>query len=103
MALSYLTVRRLPPYMGVRAGVFDVTLDDSYAAGGWAIDPDDLKYNSIIAVIPSKIVGDDTVNCVLSYDQAAGKLQAFDLATGVENADADGLDGTVVRILVIAT
>jgi hypothetical protein len=37
MALSYSTVKAYKPVRGVRGGIVDITLDDSYDNGGWSI------------------------------------------------------------------
>ncbi|MHC4302026.1 MAG: hypothetical protein ACYS7Y_32585 [Planctomycetota bacterium] len=37
MALAYSTVKSYKPSRGVRAGLVDITLDNSYDNGGWAI------------------------------------------------------------------
>lgn len=75
----------------------DITLDDSYAAGGWAIAAADLNLTTIRNIYPpaASITG-----FVLAWDHVNGKLMAFeeaDGATAMQEIDATDLDAAVIR------
>jgi hypothetical protein len=80
-----------------------ITLVDNYVTGGWPLTAQALGFGStsdLVAVIPmnSAIVGG-----LVSWDDIAGKLKAFDYA-GVEITNGNAaMAGQVVHALVIGT
>jgi hypothetical protein len=82
MALAYsIKGRGSMGDIGIR--VVDVTLDNSYPSGGWALDPQGMgfgKNGTILTVIAGPEQGR-----FLEYDESAGKLMVRD-ASGAANA-----------------
>lgn len=104
MALSYNVVGRgTIGDMFVR--VVDITLDNAYAAGGWALSAQSLGFGAngtILGVIPFS----DGTGRFLSWDRSANKLMVRD-ASGAANAATPEIttltqmNTVVVRCLVL--
>ena len=102
MALSFSTVRKERPQWGIRSGIVDITFDNSYPTGGWAIAASDL---GIEALYNLEIPGVTPGGYLLAWDRVNGKIKAFEFDY---DASADGaakelaassaaLDGVTVR------
>jgi len=77
MALSFSNVKTLKPIRGLREAIIDITLDENYAAGGWAITAANLtNYSGIGSIIydlqPGKVNGYG-----FEWDTTNGKLKAL--------------------------
>lgn len=104
MALTFASLKGIPPFKGGWIfGLVDITLDNAYTAGGWAITAANVGLptgGTLYCLIPSPSKG----GYVLEWDQVNGKLQAFQEADGagaMAEIDAADLNGEVVRCLVI--
>ena len=105
MALSYSKVAANHPAMNLslRILVWDVTLDASYAAGGWAIDVTSLGLTTIFHVVATPVDG-----YTFEWDPTNGKLKAlycdYDaVADGVKIEipnDHAGINTKVTRVIV---
>jgi hypothetical protein len=100
MALTFSTKTMLPLDGGWRHGFVDITLDNSYSAGGWAIAASDLNLGTLYHLeVPSAGVA-GSLGYPLRWDHATGKLLAFeeaDGAAGLQEIDAADLNGEVLR------
>jgi len=107
MALSFTNVVEKTP-IGCQNevfGVVDITLDDSYPDGGWAIAASDLDLESIHILSPQATSAGGTV---LFFNVATSKLLAYeadgDAGALVACVSADDLnDGDVVRCFYMGT
>ena len=89
---------------GVHCGYVNITLVDDYAAGGFAIDAEDVNPNcstlyQLTVLNQHTFMLDATVKCVLSWDYANQKIFAVEITDGsaqVELSDADALAGSVI-------
>lgn len=102
MALTFTNTKAKPPQKGGwRCGYVDITLDDSYPSGGWAITPANLKLSSIYALHPPAVGVGSGLAYALHWNHITGKLMAFEgnaaAGTGMQEMDAADLDGSVVR------
>ena len=102
MALTFSGFKRKAPEKGGwRSGYVDITLDDSYAAGGWAITAANLNLTTIYNIVPPAGGIGSSLAYVLRWDHATGKLLAFEgnasAGTGMQEMDAADLDGEVIR------
>src|SRR5262245_22378863 len=104
MALTFTTIQRINIQKsgGMRFAVIDITLDNAYATGGWAITPANLGLTAITAMVPAgtQVAAAGTV---FGWDPSAGKLLAFKSNTAAlfqEIAAAD-LNTRVARFFVI--
>ena len=90
MALSFSSIRKERPQWGVRSGIVEITLDNSYPTGGWSVSASDLGIDGIdLLEIPAVT----TTGHLLAWDKAAGKVKAFsDVATEMSSG-ASTLDG----------
>src|SRR5262245_23365210 len=104
MALTFTTVRRINIQKsgGVRFAIFDITFDNAYATGGWAITPANLGLTSIDGLMsfgPQVAAAGTT----FGWDPTAGKLLAYKSNTAAlfqEIAAAD-LNTRVARFFAI--
>lgn len=102
MALTFDNFKAKPPEKGGwRSGYVDITLDGSYATGGWAITAANLKLNTIYQITPPSAGIASARGFLLRWDHATGKLSAFQGSTasnaGLKEIDAGDLNGEVIR------
>jgi len=71
MAIAYTVVSRRPD---VSRMVIDVTLDGSYASGGYVLDPKQMGFISVDAVDAGMATGE---GFTATYTTATGKLKMF--------------------------
>jgi hypothetical protein len=105
MALTYSIIGRGSiGNLGIR--VVDITLDNAYAAGGWALTAKDLGFGTngqVLGVIP---MGGAEQGRILEWDQANNKLLVRD-ASGAANAASPEIttltqmNGFVCRVVVL--
>ena len=101
MAIAYTVVAKRPD-----AGrtVVDVTLDGSYASGGYALDPKQMGMISIDGVDASFTTGE---GFAANYIASTGKLKLFKNAAGAgaftEGANTDFTSSIKVRCDVTGT
>jgi hypothetical protein len=84
--------------------VVDVTLDNTYAAGGWVLDPQALGFGKngvIVAVNPIN----DVTGRFLFWDRTTGKLVCRDASGGANAATPEittltQMNGVVARCVV---
>lgn len=79
MALAYTIVRKLPD---VSKTIVDITLDGSYAAGGYALTPASLGMEAAPDMVDPQIVTTTGQGFIPSWNQQTGKLQFFKNAAG---------------------
>ena len=84
--------------------VVDVTLDNAYAGGGWAITPQQCGFGAngvIFGVTPLNDIG-----YMIGYNRTTGKLLVRDSSAAANtpaaeiSAAATGINGTVARLLI---
>lgn len=102
MALTFANFKAKPPQKGgFRSGYVDITLDDSYSAGGWTITAANLRLDRIIDFRPPAVAIGTSLGYPLRWDHVTGKLLAFEgnasAGTGMQEMDATDLDGEVIR------
>lgn len=104
MALAY-SIKGRGSIGDLAIRVVDITLDNAYAAGGWALTPSGVGLGTsgvILGVIPMG----GKAGRGLEYDQVNGKLQVRD-ASGAANAASPEIttltqmDTQVARVVVI--
>jgi hypothetical protein len=104
MALAY-AIRGRGSIGDLAVRVVDITLDNAYPAGGWAISPQGVGLGLqgvVLGVIP---MGTEQGR-LLEFDQANGKLQVRD-GSGAANAanpeitTATQMDTMVARVMVV--
>lgn len=102
MALAYNVVDR-GAFGDLNVRVVDITLDNAYAAGGWALTAKDLGFGTngiVYGVIPFS----DGSGRILSWDRTANKLMVRD-ASGAANAATPEIttltqmSGVIVRVI----
>ena len=78
MALTFTDVKRINIQKsgGIRFAVIDITFDNSYATGGWAVTPANLGMSVIYGMIA---LGPQVAaaGSLITYDPVNGKLLAF--------------------------
>jgi hypothetical protein len=74
MAIAYKTVAFYPD---MRKSIVDVTLDASYAAGGYALTPASLGFATAPNMVDPQVVTTAGQGFVPSWNQQTGKLQMF--------------------------
>ena len=89
MALAYSNVKTFKPVRGIRQAIIDITLDGSYANGGWSITGANLlNYSGIASVIynlvPPPSRGGYTFEWAPVSGNASGNLKA--MQNGVSDA-----------------
>jgi hypothetical protein len=77
MAIAYNVVRRLPD---TGKTIVDITLDGSYAAGGYALDPGSLGMELAPDMVDPQIITGQ--GFTPQWNQSTGKLQFFKNAAG---------------------
>lgn len=82
MALSFSVSRYFQARRGVRSRLVRVTMDSSYAAGGWAVTPANFSLTGITEIQLTPAGG-----YVFEYDKAAAKIKAY---WGDNNNASDG-------------
>ena len=105
MALTFTAVKPMnfQKSGGIRQAIYDVTFDNSYATGGWAVTPANFNMTILYGLIP---LGPQAAaaGSLITYDPVNSKLLAFkSTAAGSlfgEIAAAD-LNTRVCRFLVI--
>jgi len=104
MALGYSIIDR-GAFGDLNVRVVDITLDNSYAAGGWALDARSLGFG-LNGVIYGVIPFSDGTGRFVSWDRSANKLMVRD-ASGAANAATPEIttltqmNGVVIRALVL--
>ena len=102
MALAY-SIKRRGSVGDLNYRIVDVTLDNAYAAGGYALSPQFLGFGSngtILFVLAGLADG-----FLTEFDEATGKLKVRDYSTAADTAAREvtnalaGLNGLVVRLL----
>ena len=106
MALTFTSIQRINIQKagGVRFAIYDVTFDNGYATGGWAVTPANLGLTAILGLIP---LGPQAAaaGSLITWDPVNSKLLAFKSNTAAlfqEIAAAD-LNTRVCRFLVIGS
>lgn len=85
MSLSYSNVKTFKAIRGIREALIDITLDGSYANGGWEIDADAVKsYSGIASIIYDLNPPVNRGGYSFEWDQVNGKLKA--LQSGVADS-----------------
>jgi hypothetical protein len=104
VALSYSIVDR-GAYGDLNVRVVDITLDNSYPSGGWAVAAKDLGFGTngtVYGVMPMGDAGGYSIR----WNPATGKLTARD-SSGAANAATPEittvtlLNGVVVRVMAM--
>ena len=98
--LTFTVVKRFKPHAGVRRGIIDITLDASYASGGWAITAANLGIKGA-AVILNLIVPAHKAGFHLEWDQVNSKIKAYeeqDTTAASQEIDAADLSTEVIRV-----
>jgi hypothetical protein len=83
-----------------RMVIKDVTADNAYPAGGYAVTPAQFGLSSIIAVVPC----DTPDGAHVVYNNATGKLLFYVSGTAASKLSESGattVNGSVARLLVI--
>ena len=97
MALAFANFKRMPPKKGGwRSGYVDITLDNAYSTGGWAITAANLVLSTLHNLVPPAakngfILEFDHVNSKIKAYQEAGTTDAF------AEIDAADLSTVVIR------
>ena len=106
MALTFTDVKRinLQKSGGIRFALVDITFDNGYATGGWAVAPSDVKMTNILGLVP---LGPQVAaaGALLAWDPVNSKLLAYKSNTAAlfqEIAAAD-LNTRVARFFVIGS
>jgi len=73
MALSFNFVKTFSENIRLRWRIVDITMDNAYPTGGWALSAANLKLGGILAVMP---IGQED-GYVPVWDRSAGKLKMF--------------------------
>ena len=100
MAATIAVVKRFKAVGGMpKDALFDVTLDASYPAGGYAITPANLGLKGIWNLQPTDVVN----GYAFAWDKTAGKLMAYWTGAAVSSVLAEvtaatNLSAVVVRI-----
>lgn len=74
MAIAYT---RVAFYPDMRKSIVDVTLDAAYAAGGYALTPASLGFETAPNMVDPQVVTTAGQGFVPSWNQQTGKLQMF--------------------------
>jgi hypothetical protein len=74
MAIAYKMIRQLPD---ANKTIVDITLDAAYAAGGYALTPASLGFETAPNMVDPQVVTTAGQGFVPSWNQQTGKLQMF--------------------------
>lgn len=102
MADFDLTVAPADVSATCRRQVADFTVPGVYAAGGYVIDPNDVRMGKIFAILFSApMTAVAGVGYQAFYDASGGAIAFLRMSTGAEAADGTVLTDTVLRVEVI--
>ena len=87
---------------GYRFGIFKLTLDNTYPAGGWIFGPQNFNMAAIDWFSAGGTSGAGNTGILLIYDYANNKLKCYKGAAGLlAECAATDANGLAVRALVI--
>lgn len=90
MALAYNIVRRMPD---VSKAIVDITLDGSYAAGGYALAAAGLGMEAAPDMVDPQVVTTVGAGFIPSWNQQTGKLQMFKTGAALSGVLAECVAG----------
>lgn len=92
-----VTTNKRTKFLGMYAVVADVTLDNSYPTGGYALKPETFGLTTFDFVLPSSTKGYD-----FEFNHAANKLLAY-TAVNTEVVNATNVSTVKVRLMAMGT
>jgi hypothetical protein len=108
MALTFTQIQKIPEIQDrqypvkqpLKLRLVDITCDNAYSAGGWAVAASDVGLTTLLALFPNNISG----GMVFCYNAATGKLMAYKCAGSaaifVESGGTDS-NALVIRCLAV--